>query len=526
MPPVAPNPVGDLARMYRARIPTPTQTFGGQPRMLGIENPQGNTSALGRIGSGLRSVVESLDPRAIAREGGRSVQHVVGDVGELAKSVVTGKDTLSQSPSARAYQAAGGGVGGVAAAALPYVNVGTAVVPTTRVLTPAGRAAMAADATERAGQALLSEGIATATPGARRVGSDVAERLAQQTAQLSDRPTIRPAGVYAMDDSLGNVTLYKLDDKGRSTGFLRMMRGADGFTVSEMSAEPGSVVASQLLAGAKVTADLNFPSVQYPLQPSINLSQYSRPLVEKLQAAGLVDPDYVLPPATAINELEVPFHNKQLSPYDLPQLQGIPPEDVRRVSREMIQALATAKREGRINPDTVTRAAELRNELARRKAQEQLRLQQINEVAERRLVERQARAATGAQSAADPEQLLRRAQQVFGFDDARGVMDAVNNPPNEMVQELFDYTNVDELIITPIEQLYREPGIDPIEVRGYLNDLASTIEERLVRANPDVYSRDDDRFQDIVWETIADLWYDYGGARGRAVMDSLDPQVS
>jgi hypothetical protein len=165
--------------------------------MLGIENPQGNTSVLGRIGSGLRSVVESLDPRVIAREGGRSVQHVVGDVGELAKSVVTGKDTLSQSPSARAYQAAGGGVGGVAAAALPYVNVGTAVLPTTRVLTPAGRAAMAADASERAGQALLSRGIATATPGARRAGADAAERLAQTMAArdlgataMTERPTI------------------------------------------------------------------------------------------------------------------------------------------------------------------------------------------------------------------------------------------------------------------------------------------------------------------------------------------------
>jgi hypothetical protein len=204
--------------MYRARIPTPAQRFGGQPRMLGIENPQGNTGALGRIGSGLRSVVESLDPRAIAREGGRSVQHVVGDVGELAKSVVTGKDTLSQSPSARAYQAAGGGVGGVAAAALPYVNVGTAVLPTTRVLTPAGRAAMAADATERVGQALLSRGIATATPGARRAGADAAERLAQTMAARdagigaqgirAERPTItmKPFAREASDGGISIVS--------------------------------------------------------------------------------------------------------------------------------------------------------------------------------------------------------------------------------------------------------------------------------------------------------------------------------
>lgn len=62
-------------------------------------------------------------------QGGKSLQHVYGDAKELGRSIITGKDTLSQSPSARAYQAAGGGLTGALAAAGPYLDVGSVVAP-------------------------------------------------------------------------------------------------------------------------------------------------------------------------------------------------------------------------------------------------------------------------------------------------------------------------------------------------------------------------------------------------------------
>jgi len=78
--------------------------------------------------------VPDVNPEAVGSynlfvEGGKSLKHVAGDVKELGRSIITGKDTLSQSPTAQAYQAAGGGLPGVLAAAGPYLDVGSVVAP-------------------------------------------------------------------------------------------------------------------------------------------------------------------------------------------------------------------------------------------------------------------------------------------------------------------------------------------------------------------------------------------------------------
>lgn len=62
-------------------------------------------------------------------QGGKSLQHAYGDAKELTRSIITGKDTLSQSPTAQAYQAAGGGLTGTLAAAGPYLDLGSVVAP-------------------------------------------------------------------------------------------------------------------------------------------------------------------------------------------------------------------------------------------------------------------------------------------------------------------------------------------------------------------------------------------------------------
>ena len=62
-------------------------------------------------------------------QGGKSLEHVGGDAYQLGRSIFTGKDTLSESPSAKAYQAAGGGLGGTLAATSPYLELAGTFAP-------------------------------------------------------------------------------------------------------------------------------------------------------------------------------------------------------------------------------------------------------------------------------------------------------------------------------------------------------------------------------------------------------------
>lgn len=568
MPP-RPNPLSDLARMYQERIPTAPKSIGRLgPVSIGgggglSLNPM---PAINAVGNFLKTAVESMDPRFIAREGGRSVEHVYGDAKELARSIVTGEDTLSQSPTARTYQAAGGGAPGVLAAALPYINVGTAVMPTTRVLTPTGRLAMAADTAERVARTQLDRAIAQAVPVARPATADAAERLAQNMTAptLADRPTIYmnnriydptppapasasvgineiddilrdiranrpeapttrlagvaegsatnlPRGVYAVDNASGSVTLYQLDDQGAVKGKLIMNRTMDGYTVSSLSADPGSSTAASLLAAAKITGELNFPGVQYPLRPSTNLSQFSRPLVQKLQAAGLVDPNYTLPPVDILNSIDRPFDlDTPIPVQDVPRLVGLPPEQVRGVTRDLIRSLAQAKREGRISPDTIETSAKLRAELAARQAH----------------MERATPGNFGFAYDARPESVYglpdSTATAILG-DTAPELMGALRNSSDETVQALLDVSNTAELVLAPIQQFQTSPQ----NFGEYLDALVMALRERLGRSrqHAQVYgnlSMDEAVFADEhIYTTLWNIWNQYGGPAARTLVDNI-----
>lgn len=573
--PGRPNPTADLARMYRERIPTAplSNTDKIIQSRLAPHRFTGESSGLGflaPVGNFLKTAVESLDPRFIASEGGRSVEHVYGDATELAKSVVTGEDTLSQSPSARAYQAAGGGFGGALAAALPYVNVATAVVPTTKLLTPAGRVAMGADAIERVAQRQLEQAISRATPTVRSATADATERLAQSmaTPALAERPTIYmnpfvydptpsqapqptigineiddilsdirasrpeapstqlagvvepsgsglPRGVYAVDDANGNVTIYQLDDQGAVKGKLMMLRTADGFKVGLLSADPGSTTAANLLAAAKITGELNFPGVQYPLQPSSDLSQFSRPLVQKLQAAGLVDPNYTLPPLDILNDIDRPFDlNEPIPVQDVPRLVGVPPEQLREVTRDLIRALAQAKREGRISPDTIETTAKLRADLAARQAH----------------AARQSSANNGFGFWYDP-----RPERTYGIPDSSSVpilgdtapelMTALRNSSDPMVQVLLDVSPAAELVAGTVRMFQ----LNPHRFADYVEALVTSLRERLGRSpqHAQVYSNlgvDEEVFANKqIYSTLWNIWNQYGGPAARAIINKLPP---
>jgi hypothetical protein len=123
-------------------------------------------------------VVPGYEPEQVGsfnifQQGGKSLEHVGGDAYQLGRSVLTGKDTLSESPSARAYQAAGEGITGAFAAAMPYVDVATAVYPFAKAATPAGALAIEQAAGEKVGNRLLNQEF---------------DKLGRQEARLSSLP--------------------------------------------------------------------------------------------------------------------------------------------------------------------------------------------------------------------------------------------------------------------------------------------------------------------------------------------------
>lgn len=514
--PASPNPTADLARMYRERIPTaPLSNYDKviQSR-LAPHRFTGGSSGLGflaPVGNFLKTAVESLDPRFIASEGGRSVEHVYGDARELAKSVVTGEDTLSQSPSARAYQAAGGGFGGALAAALPYVNVATAVVPTTKLLTPAGRVAMGADAIERVAQRQLGQAISQVAPGVRPVSKSILETAAQPNPrvkyyfQTKLNGTTKIVGIDpASDKIVGTAVMVPDVERGQ-------------FVLDAMASEKPTAVL-KLLSAADELARREFPDNPFPVVPSGDLSVHSRPLVERLMKAGLIDPTYRLPSRTN----EITFVPDQAANwarvYDRETLVPIGEQELESSYKNIKSALARSRANQSLGiagePVRMTTPSQ---ELARRqmimspeaRADRLWQMGQVNS----------ENALRGAEQLR--RDVLDRATPLVGADEALRIADLYQNPPNSMAEELLGYASVEELILAPLER-FIATTMDSYEATMLIDELTTEMAARLATVMPSTYDMGDELFLDAVWATIADLWQEYGGQIGRQLVDTLD----
>ena len=64
-----------------------------------------------------------------------------------------------------------------------------------------------------------------------------------------------------------------------------------------------AMVVPQILASAAHVVRKFYGNIQFPLEPSTNLSVHSRPLVERLQQARLVDPNFELPEPSQLNRI-------------------------------------------------------------------------------------------------------------------------------------------------------------------------------------------------------------------------------
>lgn len=194
LPAPTPSAQQALARMYAQRVPSRPKQIGRMPEQQ-VDQPwyeKVGRAAFGIVASPFATaldVVPGYEPEDIGsfnifEQGGKSLQHVAGDAYQLGRSVLTGKDTLSESPSARAYQQAGGGLMGTAAAALPYVDVASVVAPFAKGMTPAGALAIERAAGEAASSRALGAGIANARPLTRP--SALAEEMAARAMDIPE----------------------------------------------------------------------------------------------------------------------------------------------------------------------------------------------------------------------------------------------------------------------------------------------------------------------------------------------------
>jgi len=122
--------------------------------------------------------------------------------------------------------------------------------------------------------------------------------------------------------------------------------------VDELAAT-SPMVTPQLISSAAYLIRKTYGDIPFPIQPSTNLSAYSRPFVERLQQAGLVDPGYYLPPIEAINMVD-----RGTTPYDIsdPDSRGqkvIPPLAYQPTYNEVLKALVESKRRAKLQGEYV-----------------------------------------------------------------------------------------------------------------------------------------------------------------------------
>jgi hypothetical protein len=168
----------------------------------------------------------------------------------------------------------------VLAAALPYVNVGTAVLPTTRVLTPAGRAAIGADAAER----LAQKQILATVDRPPMVGVHISGRPG--LSQISPR-SVGQRQVTAADALVGSSYMYD----ARSPRMLEQLFPDDPLRNAAYGDTPSLYVTRPQ---GRVFADSNVPvspalRVQGPQQVLAEIPYDKQALQTYLQKLGVVE---------------------------------------------------------------------------------------------------------------------------------------------------------------------------------------------------------------------------------------------
>ena len=132
----------------------------------------------------------------------------------------------------------------------------------------------------------------------------------ERPVSASSRLTVETVGGQNFDGTLNtnasrNIIIRSFNQAtGEYTGVitLRYDPGAKTATVQGLGAT-NPIVTPQLISAAATEIRKLVGDVQYPLIPSNSLSAYSRPFVERLQQAGLIDPSYKIPETNMMNTI-------------------------------------------------------------------------------------------------------------------------------------------------------------------------------------------------------------------------------
>jgi hypothetical protein len=200
-------------------------------------------------------------------------------------------------------------------------------------------------------------------------------RLAPPAWRERQIPASSRLTVESDNSSSPTITIRSFNQEtGEYTGVIKLVYfpGQGTATVTGMSATSPSATPQLISAAAAEIRKLGSTS-PFPIDPSNSLSSYSRPFVERLQQAGLIDPNYVLPDVGALNGIDrrttpgtfaSPFVGKQTV---------IDPLSYQPTYNDVLRALVESKRRAKLEGET----GKLNTSS---KALDQIKQDQLNEI--------------------------------------------------------------------------------------------------------------------------------------------------
>lgn len=184
------------------------------------------------------------------------------------------------------------------------------------------------------------------TPASRLTPPAVRERAVPASSRLTSE--IQPNGnnSYVIIRSFNQQT-------GEFTGVIQLYYSAyDGTAKVVAMAATSPTVTPQLIAAAKMEIMKLGSTAQFPIDPSNSLSAYSRPFVERLQQAGLIDPSYELPEVNMLNPINKDVRPGTFASPFAGNQTVIDPLSYQPTYNDILKALAESRRQAKLAGET------------------------------------------------------------------------------------------------------------------------------------------------------------------------------
>jgi hypothetical protein len=156
------------------------------------------------------------------------------------------------------------------------------------------------------------------------------------------------------DKNIAFITIRSFNQQtGEYTGVITLSYSAYNGTAKVVGmAATSPTVTPQLIAAAKTEIMKLGSTAQFPIDPSQSLSAYSRPFVERLQQAGLIDPSYELPEINMMNAItQQTKPGTFASPFTGTQT-VIDPLSYQPTYNDILKALAESRRQAKLAGET------------------------------------------------------------------------------------------------------------------------------------------------------------------------------